>query len=313
MKQAIRRNAFSVVATSLAEVCGQINEFSSRVLRTRGGRIGSGMGGLLEALWGYHTNLVLSRKHDSICEMAWFPDHQFHDFACVSPKEEWDPTTKRGELFRVEAKSMNFGADESKAHFDVLDHELDDYDALVLLVWKWDDLDAMHRYPKIIDSFFDLARPIVRLRDSLHLARGGSFVNCQHCPDGCRPNTCSHHGEPLNESGKRERLSGPERRRPSNKVSYAANFGGLVRMLKTRGMNAKSDLRKIRREDEVANRYVGFIHQNFPDEEKNHYSKREWCTIANYLGIDYKNKSSEDLCREIRICDGYTELLRKLE
>ena len=312
MEERAREKAFSLVAGSLPKACEQINEFSSRVLRTRGGRVGSGMGGLLEALWGYHTNIILSDHQDTNVELGWFPSHQFHDFACVYLDEEWNPETKQGELFRIEAKSMNFGAEESKAHFDVLEDEVDEFDALLLLVWRWDKLDDYRCYPKIMDSFFDLAHPIVKLRDALHLARGGTFVNRRDCPDACPADTCSHHGEPLNEKGKRERLSGPENRRPSSKVAYAANFGGLVRMLKTRSAEAKKVFRRIRREDKVANEYVSFVHRNYPDEEQSHYSKREWCVIADELGINSTNKEIAALCEEIRTRDDYTERLRTL-
>ena len=110
------------------------------------------MGGLLEALWGYHTNIVIYERKGTSFELAWFPDHQFHDFACVHRHREWVPDIKQGELFRIEAKSMNFEADESKAHFDVLENQLDEYDALLLLVWRWTDLDdrrkVTRRYPK---------------------------------------------------------------------------------------------------------------------------------------------------------------------
>ena len=312
MEEQNKKNAFSLVARSMPEVCSRINKFSSEVLRTRGGRVGSGMGGLLEALWGYHTNFVIATGKEKNCELAWFPDHQFHDFACVIPNRDWNPATKEGEFFRIEAKSMNFGAEESKAHFDVLEHELDRFDALLLLVWRWSPLERNHCCPQIIDSFFGLASSIVRLRDTLHLTRGGTFVDKQSCPDGCPADKCSHHGEPLNEKGKRERLSGPQSRRPSSKVSYAANFGGLVRMLKTSSVEAKQAFRKIRRTDEVADNYINFIHRNYPTEEQHHYSAKEWRDIATKLAINDVNRRVPDLCREIRTRDGYTRLLRDL-
>lgn len=36
-----------------------VNEFNRKFFRTRGGRLGSGMGLLLEGLWGYETNRAL--------------------------------------------------------------------------------------------------------------------------------------------------------------------------------------------------------------------------------------------------------------
>ncbi len=271
------------------------------------------MGGLLEALWGYNTNLELNERHHANYEIAWFPGHHFHDFALLEKDSDWDPVTKRGELFRIEVKSMNFGADESKAHFDVLHSELDDYDGLLLLVWDWALVDHKRHYPRIRDSFFSLAHPIAQLRDSLHDARNGSFVDRERCPDQCHPSLCAHHGEPLNENGKRERLSGPESCRPSSKVSYAANFGGLVRMLKTRGAEAKRVFRQIRHESDVADQYIEFIHRNFPDEERNHYSKPEWQSVALKLGIDPDHKELTDLHEEIRSNPGYLEILKELQ
>ena len=313
MQQNIKTDAFDIIATSSLVACEQINDFSSQVLQTRGGRVGSGMGGLLEALWGYYTNVVLSKREKENYEIAWFPSHQFHDFACVLKDLPWNPETKEGELFRIEAKSMNYGADESKAHFDVLQEELDDFDALLLLVWDWADLDGQRRYPRILDSFFGPASPIAKLRDALHLTRGGTFVDRHDCPDRCAPHICIHHGEPLNENGKRERLSGPDSCRPSARVSYAANFGGLVRMLKTRRPDAKRTFRRVRREDFIANQYINFIHRNYPAEERNHYSRNEWSLIAQQLGINPSDREIVDLHKEIRMNPCYSELILNLE
>ena len=43
--------------------CQRMNDFSTQILRTRGGRIGSGMGALLEALWGYMMNQIISQEN----------------------------------------------------------------------------------------------------------------------------------------------------------------------------------------------------------------------------------------------------------
>jgi hypothetical protein len=40
-----------IAATRIA--CQEINKFSDQVFKTRGGRMGSGMGVLIEALWAY--------------------------------------------------------------------------------------------------------------------------------------------------------------------------------------------------------------------------------------------------------------------
>jgi hypothetical protein len=304
--------AYSTVNEVLDEARERINIFCQRVLRTRGGRIGSGMGGLLEALWGYEVNSVLKDRGNEYCELAWFPDHQYHDFACVKVSQDWNPKTGEGEFFKVEAKSMNSGADESKAHFDVLESELDELDALVLLIWSWLKTDEYHSSPQITDCLFVPAKPITRLRDRLHIARGGSFVDRNNCPDKCKPEECKHHGEPLNEQLKRERLSGPETCRPSAKVSYAANFGGLIRMLKTRGSDAKTAFREIRRGDEVVDKFVSFVHKHYPSEEKNHYSTSEWKQIANHIGITQKNISVEEIQLILRQRSDYQIIVRSI-
>src|SRR5437868_4641650 len=97
--------AYDCIAKASKPACIRINKFAARILRTRGGRIGSGMGGLLEALWGYFTNRELrSPKMKSECELAWMYGHQYHDFACIQIGEKWDPATRAGELLRVECK-----------------------------------------------------------------------------------------------------------------------------------------------------------------------------------------------------------------
>ena len=65
---------YSEIAQMSARACQKMNEFSSEILRTRGGRIGSGMGALLEALWGYMMNQIILEETDLDCEIAWFPD-----------------------------------------------------------------------------------------------------------------------------------------------------------------------------------------------------------------------------------------------
>ena len=194
--------------------CQEMNAFSSKVLKTRGGRIGSGMGALLEALWGYMMNQLILEDPGLDCEIAWFPDNQYNDFSCIKKDVPWDEGTRAGEYFRIEVKSMNTGADESKAHFAALKKEIRDNDVLLILVWEWRQIDDTHFSPIVIDSFFDRAFGVAELRDALHIARGGSFVEEGHCPDACGDTPCKHVGEPLNASGKRERLSGPEAARP---------------------------------------------------------------------------------------------------
>jgi len=310
MNQEEKIAAYKAITSSLDETFDYINNFCRDVLKTRGGRIGSGMGSLLEALWGYEMNKVLSEKGFDSCELAWFPSHQYHDFACVQASKDWNPETGEGEYFRVEAKSMNSGADESKAHFDVLNAELDEYDALLLLVWSWVDIDEYHCCPQVTDSFFANAKPITQLRDALHIERGGTFVDSNSCPDGCDTLTCRHNGEPLNEQGKRERLSGPESTRPSAKVAYAANFGGLVRMLKTRGESAKQTFRNLRRSDDIIDAYISFIHRHYPSEELNHFSVSEWREIGRNSGIDSSGMSKQEIRNSIANNENYHEIIR---
>ena len=292
--------------------CPRMNEFSSRILKTRGGRIGSGMGALLEALWGYMMNQIILEENELDCEIAWFPDNQYNDFSCIKRHTVWDATTRAGEYFRIEAKSMNVGADESKAHFAALDSEIEANDALLILVWEWRKIDDFHFSPIVIDSFFDRAKGIAMLRDALHIARGGSFVGSEYCPDGCQSDYCVHIGEPLNAEGKRERLSGPETTRPSLKVSYAANFGGLVRMLKTDNENARNVLRNNRRQNPIADHYISFIHKNFPNEEKNQYTIDELRKVAIILGINSIGMSKETLYNAIRSIENYQSALKNI-
>ena len=216
-----------------------------------------------------------------------------------------------GEFFRIEVKSMNFGADESKAHFDELNEYLGPHDLLLVILWKWQNYDEHHVYPLIVDSYLGNAIDIAEFRDQLHLARGGFFVDRQDCPDGCAPDSCSHHGEPLNASGKRERVTGPLSRRVSQKVSFAANFGGLVRMVKTRSPEAAMVLRRIRYRNSAAHGYTCFIHRNFLNEERNQYNNSEWTKFARSYGIDTRNRQLDEIISQIQALDpNYREKLR---
>ena len=147
--------AFNNVRELLPTALLKMNTFSSEVLKTRGGRIGSGMGALLEALWGYMMNQALSEKGCDL-EIAWFTNNQYNDFACLEKGALWDEESRAGELFRIEAKSMNTGADESKAHFDVLHSELHEYDSFLILVWEWKNIGHNYFSPQIIDTFLML-------------------------------------------------------------------------------------------------------------------------------------------------------------
>lgn len=313
--------AAQAVIEATPRACTAINEFTRATFSVRGGRIGSGMGTLLEALWGYYVNAALEKAPGGPvdCEIAWLSDHEFNDFAVVERNAPWNSATKLGELLRVEAKSMNAGADESKAHFDELQQNLNVHDLAVILVWEWSPVDANRVHPKILDHFIGFVKPIAVLRDGLHIARGGSFVDRASCPDQalkenpCTPATCPHHGEPLNAATKRERLSGPASRRVSASVSHAANFGGMVRMLKTDSAAARSTFRQLRRANAEADRYISFIHRNYQDEERNQYMIAEWRTLAERLGVATKGKTAGELAAEIRATDpAYQAKLRDM-
>lgn len=287
----INNSVYELAKALNPEAIKSMNEYLYEVMRTRGGRVGSGMGTVLETLWGYNLNKALRDNGHSEFEVAWFPDHQYHDFACVASNNTWSPSTKQGEFFRVEAKSMVSGdADEPKAHFDVLHHELEDDDAILLLIWQWTQIDEYHVCPQVLDCFFDRAKPIARIRDVLHSQRGGFFIDSANCPDGCATEDCTHHGEPINVKGVRERRGGPETHKGPGKTSYMQNFGGMLRMLKTSKAEARQAMRNERSNDSVVDEFVDFIHRNFPKEELNHYTVKEWKALGKEFDINSTKK-----------------------
>jgi hypothetical protein len=95
-------------------------------------------------------------------------------------------------------------------------------------------------------------------------------------------------------------------------VSFAANFGGLVRMIKTDNENARTVLREIRKTNEVADHYISFIHKNFPDEERNQYTISELKAVSEALGIDCVGLSKAEMYKRIRSCESYQEFLKRL-
>jgi hypothetical protein len=277
------------------------------------------MGGVIEALWGFFLNQILAARGQSNIELAWMYGHEYNDFACIGPACEWDPATRSGELLRVEVKSMIASADESKAHFDRLAKELTETDLLAVFLWDWvhvpdSSASAVIRVsPQVKDHFIGKAIDVAQLRDALHRARGGSFVEAGRCPDGCAASSCTHTGEPLNANQKRERLSGPQASRVSQSVSYAANFGGLVRMLKCSSPEARAAARAICRECETAWAFLSFVHRNFPGEELNHYSKEDWIKAARELGLRGIPADKTLLVERIRASGKeYRKLLRAL-
>ena len=312
--------AVQAIVENTASACERLNAFTAKVFRTRGGRIGSGMGGVIEALWGFFLNQILAEKGQTNIELAWMYGHEYNDFACIGCGCEWDPATRTGELLRVEVKSMVASADESKAHFDRLAKEPTETDLLAVFLWDWvptpeaTGAPAVRVSPQVKDHFIGKATDVARLRDTLHRARGGTFVEVGHCPDGCPQASCTHIGEPLNASRKRERLSGPKSARVSQSVSYAANFGGLVRMLKCSSPEARAAARAVCRESATAWEFLNFIHRNLRDEELNHYAKEDWVKVAHELQLRDIPADKSVLINRIRESgQDYRKLLRSLK
>ena len=308
-------DAIHLIQTEAPNALTALNTFSKEAFRTRGGRLGSGMGSLLEAVWIYFTNRALHNKDAEAadCEIGWLPDHEPNDFACVLRDTPWTPSTREGELFRIEAKSMNVSVDESKAHFTELRESIGPYDQILILTWKWIEIDEWRFCPQVIDYLICPAEPVAALRDALHIARGGSFVVGGSCADNCTQNPCAHTGEPLNASGKRERKGGPDATRPSARVPFANNFGGLVRMLKTNNASARKIFREQRAGDVVAHEYISFIHRNFPEEEINQYTIAEWRQVGAHSGLIVRDKNASNIAQELRATTPeYQQLLRDL-
>jgi len=309
----------SAIERATPLVCEEINALTIELFRTRGGRLGSGMGAVLEALWGFYANRFLYRVDAAVgeeCELGWFSDHGYNDFACVQRDSQWDSTTRLGEVLRIEAKSMNVQTDESKGHFDEIVENLGESDLILVLIWSWVEVSSDRQfpyvYPRILDSFVGPALAIANLRDELHLCRGGYFVDRNDCPDRCTPELCLHHGEPINVNGNRERTSGPKNCKPAN-TSHSANFGGLVRMLQTSSPSAKLKFRELRLNNIDAHNYISFIHRNYPKEEANQYSTDEWRTIAESLGIAAKKLSKKEIILQIQVIDpNYRNRLRDI-
>lgn len=280
-------DAVTLVTSDTPKAIEELNAFAYTAFRTRGGRLGSGMGSLLEALWVYFINGALLNEGGEAraCEIAWLEDHEPNDFACVHRDAEWTPGTRQGELFRVEAKSMNTGVDESKGHFTELQKSIGEHDQLLVLTWVWEKVDAWRVHPKVVDFIICPSKPVAVLRDVLHTKRGGWFVEAGECPDGCTEGSCTHVGEPINAEGVRERVTGPKTAKKGN-VNAANNFGGLVRMLKTDNETARAAFREARKRDQIAHDFVSFTHKNFPREEASQYKAGEWRQAALAGGVD---------------------------
>ena len=316
--QADQAKVVKAILNNSGVACQRLNEFTAKVFRTRGGRIGSGMGGVIEALWGFFLNQLLAEKSGHNIELAWMYGHGYNDFACIKRGVDWNPDTQAGELLRVEVKSMVASADESKAHFDRLKKELNDTDLLVVFLWDWvKDAEAggnrfVRVSPQVKDHFIGKAGDVAALRDALHIARGSSFVKAGQCPDQCESKECPHVSEPLNSKQKRERNTGPEICKPEKSRSQA-NFGGLVRMLKCDSPKARKVFRQICKANDTAWNFASFIHRNLPGEEENQYLKGDWAKAAEKLGLQDIPTKQSDLVQKVRAAGvRYRTVLRSL-
>ena len=54
--------ATQILQADAPRVIAEINAFTSETFKTRGGRLGSGMGSLLEAMWVYYMNRILQNE-----------------------------------------------------------------------------------------------------------------------------------------------------------------------------------------------------------------------------------------------------------
>ncbi len=256
------------LADAQPRIRDSINNFCEEHFVCLGGREGSGMGGVLEALYLFHANSTLHEAGaPPYAGLAWISDHRYNDFACLDTRLQWNPSNGEGERFRIEAKSMVAAADEAKAHFDVLRNEIAPGDQLLVIAWRWNThgRGGFWVSPYLFDTFLGSASEVAQYRDQLHLMRGGSFVTRDKCPDGCEPALCKHHGEPLNAAGKRERRSGPDDRRVSRTTSHSQNFGGLKRMLAARGAEARRQRDAALEGNPTARNFVDFMTRNFRD------------------------------------------------
>ena len=252
-------DAYTRTAVSLMNKSNQ-QEFILRracIARVLTGRKTTEMGGILEHQWRNKVNTLLC---DTPYEMAWMPGHSYNDAILLFRGTEWDCVTRDGESARYECKTLNLQSDEAKAHFDPLVHDLREQDKLLVFTWIWEDLDTTHVFPCIKDFCITPALPIAKLRDFLHLLRGGTFVDPHDCPDGCLPHICTHGGEPLNAKGNRERQTGPNSR--TTQCGHAANFGGLQRMLKARSASARVALQDYVKAHPETHSFIEFMERN---------------------------------------------------
>jgi hypothetical protein len=276
------------------------------------------MGTLLEVLWAFEANNLLRIGNYGLL-LAWLGD-QYNDFALVNIGEEWNSMTRAGEVLRVEMKTMDLDAGESKAHFDgLVGTDIQPSDMLLVVYWRWIEIEndvRAERFPQITDYFFGSATDIALLRDRLHVARGGTFVNRNNCPDGCLPVECSHHGEPLNANGRREKITGPNTRRVSSSTPSAANFGGMTRMIGVSNDERRRTLQTLRRDNDTIHRYLSFVHNSQPSRERSTYNIGTWRELAQSFGLEEVDGLTKFQIQEIMMRthgENYRDVLRTIE
>jgi hypothetical protein len=281
-------------------ITDRVNAFSESHLLTVGGREESGLGALIEALWCFNANQILTSDNAPF-SVSWMSGNAYNDFAIVQNDLEWDPETHQGEIFRIEAKSMFSGADEPKGHFDHTLAKIGEFDQLLVIIWEWSRPTTRNlRHPIITSQFLGRAKPVAAYRDLLHRQRGGWFIGDKDskdeiCPDGCSSVPCKHFGEAINESGVRERRFGPESRKGRGATANASNFGGLVRMLAVKGAEKKNTAREFLLSNPMALEFVDFMYKNLPSKGDSFFSASEIRKIArqhnveNYADAEYKN------------------------
>lgn len=292
------------------EVIASLNDEMAR-RHTVGGRIGSGLGSYIESLWGFAMTDLLASRGDDLglppLELAWICENGYNDFALIAndagQAQTWTPDNHHGEVLRAEIKSMALDAVESKAHFDATTAELGPHDLLVVLLWRWAPVPNRpgRVRPLVVGTWAGRALAIAQLRDALFVARGGTFVRSGECPDECAAD-CAHVGEPLNRAGTRERVSGPTSC-VTGGVSFAGNFGGLVRMIKTTTATFPTLVERLVDSPECRE-YVAAIHSARPDAERNCFPAVVWARAAALLAV-----TADDEVEAVRAVDGYRDAL----
>jgi hypothetical protein len=216
------------------KVIEKLNVFFSETFLVDSSEINYGhstrFGILFEAMWGYYMKEELQVLGYMV---KWICRNQYNDFYISDLVGNF--------ICNIEVKTLCLDSDESKSHFDALQSELLDTDLLFVSAWKWDVHDDLMK-PKITESKFFVSKEIAVMRDELHILRGGNFVN----------------EEPINASGYRERLSGPDENKPP-KVTHMANFGGLVRMLGTKSKPSKIKLQEYYDAGGTCKEYIDFV------------------------------------------------------